>query len=166
MYFCLCDLVFPPFLICCSSAFPMFGNPTYEVSARYIKQSSNLDKKCQPNGGDEEFRRGNLTGISNVEIKSGLHGNIQLLPPGVGPCMYRVTVSYLLSGHSTAPWLTPHSQFAIILCFLQLAALWIGPNVTIPFLQNFRQEYPRIVDIICKEAFMLHFSPESSCIRV
>ena len=72
----------------------MFGYPTYEVSASYIKQSEELDAKCQPNGGDEEFRQGNLSGISNFRIESGSHGNIQLLPPGVGPCIYRVTVSY------------------------------------------------------------------------
>ena len=72
---------------------PLFGNPTYVVSASYINQSSELDTMCQPNGGDEEFRRGNLSGITNFRIESGPHGNIQLLPPGVGPCVYRVTVS-------------------------------------------------------------------------
>ena len=72
----------------------MFGYPTYEVSASYVKQSPELDEMCQPNGEDEEFRQGNLSGISNFRIVSGPHGNIQLLPLGVGPCIYRVTVSY------------------------------------------------------------------------
>ena len=76
----------------CPSAFPLFGDPTYEVSASYIKQSEELDMMCQPDGGDVEFRERNISGLQ-ITIESGPHGNIQLLPPGIDPCVYRVTVS-------------------------------------------------------------------------
>ena len=105
-----------------SSAFPMFGYPTYEVSASYINQSPELDAKCQPNGGDEEFRQGNLSGILNFRIKSGSHGNIQLLPPGDGPCMYRVTVSYepaVASINSSCPNQLPSAYSSIIKLLVQ-----------------------------------------------
>ena len=79
---------------CPPSASPIFGYPTYEVSASYIRSSDALlNSRCQPNGGNEEFRQGNLSGIIRFEIESGPHGNIQLLPQNIGPCVYNVTVS-------------------------------------------------------------------------
>ena len=97
VYVYVCLSLFSLFSCCCRSVLPLFGYPTYEVSASYIKQSAELDMKCQPGGGGVEFRQGNLSGIQSFTIESGSHGNIQLLPPGVGPCRYRVTVSELLS---------------------------------------------------------------------
>ena len=105
-----------------SSAFPMFGYPTYEVSARYLNQSQKLDAMCQPSGGGEEFRRGSLSGISNFRIESGSHGNIKLLPPGVGPCIYRVTVSYkpvVASKNCLCPNQLPPAYTSIIKLLVQ-----------------------------------------------
>ena len=93
------------FPVWCPPGLTLFGYPTYEVSASYIKQqSAALNMLCQPGGGNVEFRQGNLSGITSFRVESGLHGNIRLLPPGVGPCMYTITVSQLLSVHSTSPW--------------------------------------------------------------
>lgn len=92
------------FPVWCPPAVPLFGNPTYEVSASYIQQSKDLNMRCQPGADPMEFRQGNLSDITSFRVPSGPHGDIRLLPPGVGPCMYTITVSQLLSAPSTSPW--------------------------------------------------------------
>ena len=127
MYICTCTsaCVWPSLssvTVWRSSVFRMFGSPTYEVSARYIKQSPKLDTMCQPNGGGEEFRQGNLSGILNFRIKSGPHGNIQLLPPGDGPCVYKVTVSYepaVASINCSCPNQLPSAYTSVIKLLVQ-----------------------------------------------
>ena len=84
----------PSFPVWCRSVDSLFGYPTYEVSASYVEHSEEVDMRCQPGGGGVEFRKGNLSDILSFTIESGPHGNIQLLPPGVGPCVYRITVSW------------------------------------------------------------------------
>ena len=103
---CTCVRLFFPVFLWCPSVYPLFGDPTYEVSASYIKQYEELDMRCQPGGGGVEFRQRNLSSdIVQFTIKSGPHGNIQLLPPGIGPCVYRVTVSERRSVPCTYPCL-------------------------------------------------------------
>ena len=104
------------------SVSPIFGYPTYEVSASYIKSSDEmLNSRCQPNGGNEEFRQGNLSNITSFEIESGPHGNIQLLPQDMGICVYNVTVSWhLVSAVRASACATAHSHSDTL--FLEMIA--------------------------------------------
>ena len=112
---CVHPFVFCPYLSLHPyhpSVSPIFGYPTYEVSASYIRSSNDLlNLRCQPNGGNEEFRQGNLSDITSFEIESGPHGNIQLLPQNIGPCVYNVTVSWhLVSAVRASACATAHSH--------------------------------------------------------
>ena len=114
MYQCMCTSICLSIHIspCPPSVSPIFGYPTYEVSASYIRSSNDLlNSRCQPNGGNEEFRQGNLSDITSFEIESGPHGNIQLLPQDTGPCVYNVTVSWhLVSAVRASACATAHSH--------------------------------------------------------
>ena len=51
-----------------------------------------------------------------------------------------------------------HTYYTVSVCnLLQLEASWVGPNITIPFLRNLRQQFTRDVEIVCKDSIDASF---------